>query len=81
MSEQTTVEAIRDALSRVGKSHGDIARELGVDRAVVRGVIYGHLKGARGDAHKVAVALGIKRGVIVDDTTPIIDAIKAAIAA
>jgi gp16 family phage-associated protein len=72
---------IRAALSRIGKTHGDVARELGVDRSIVRGVLYGHLKGLRGDAHKVAVALGMKNGVIVDDTTPIAEAMKAALAA
>jgi gp16 family phage-associated protein len=65
----------------MGKSHSDVARELGVDRAVVRGVLYGSLKGVRGDAHKVAVALGMKDGLIVDEATSIADAIKAAIAA
>lgn len=81
MSNAAGVKAIREALTRIGKSHGDVARELGVDRAVVRGVLYGHLKGARGDAHKVAVALGLKEGVIVDEATTIADAVKAAIAA
>ena len=81
MSTSTDAKVIRDALSRLGKSHSDVARELGVDRAVVRGVLYGHLKGARGDAHKVAVALGIKDGVVVNYAMTITDAIKAAIAA
>jgi gp16 family phage-associated protein len=78
MTKQHNLEAIREALSRIGKSHSDVARELGVDRAVVRGVLYGHLKGARGDAHKVAVALGLKQGFIVDEATTIAEAIKAA---
>lgn len=81
MTTACTPAMIREALSRIGKSHSDVARDLGVDRAVVRGLLYGHLKGARGDAHKVAVALGMKDGVIVDDATPIADAIKAALAA
>lgn len=76
-----TPATIREALSRIGKSHSDVARELGVDRAVVRGVIYGRLKGNRGDAHKVAVALGIKDGVIVDKAMPIAEAVKRALAA
>lgn len=81
MPETASPKAIREALSRLGKSHADVARELGVDRAVVRGVIYGHLKGARGDAHKVAVALGMKRGLVLDDKMTIVEAVKAAIAA
>lgn len=74
-------KVIRETLSRIGKSHSDVARELGVDRTIVRGVLYGHLKGTRGDAHKVAVALGMKDGVIIDDATPIAEAVKAALAA
>lgn len=81
MPKLANPKAIRDALTKLGKSHGDVARELGVDRAVVRGVLYGHLKGARGDAHKVAVALGIKDGVIIDGAMTIADAVKAALAA
>lgn len=81
MSNAQNLEMIRDALLRVGKSHGDLARELGVDRNVVRGVLYGRLKGSRGDAHKVAVALGLKEGVIVGSAMSIADALKAAVAA
>ncbi len=81
MTIARTPEAIREALSRIGKSHADVARELGVERAVVRGVLYGHLKGTRGDAHKVAVALGLKDGLIVNEVMTISDAINAAIAA
>jgi len=81
MPKASSPKVIREALARIGKSHSEVARELGVDRAVVRGVLYGHLKGARGDAHKVAVALGMKDGVIVDDATPIAVAVKAALAA
>ena len=81
MAKALSAIVIREALSRIGKSHSDLARELGVDRTVVRGVLYGRLKGARGDAHKVAVALGMKDGVIVDDHAPVADAIKAVLAA
>lgn len=81
MAKALSAIVIREALSRIGKSHSDVARELGVDRTVVRGVLYGRLKGARGDAHKVAVALGMKDGVIVDDHAPVADAIRAVLAA
>lgn len=81
MAKQLNPKVIREALSRIGKSHSEVARELGVDRTIVRGLLYGHLKGARGDAHKAAVALGMKDGVIVDDALPIAEAIKAALAA
>mgnify|MGYP002078600760 CR=1 FL=1 len=81
MSKVRELKAIRDALARTGTSHADLACELGVPRAIVRGVLYGHLKGARGDAHKVAVALGLKDGLIVADGMSAVDAIKAALAA
>jgi gp16 family phage-associated protein len=77
MANDTRAKAVRDALSRTGKTHADVAAELGVARAVVRGVLYGHLKGDRGDAHKVAVALGLKDGLIVGDGLSIADALKA----
>ena len=78
MPNTPSLEAVRGALSRIGRTHTDVARELGVSRTIVRGVLYGRLKGTRGDAHKVAVALGLKQGVVVEDGMPIADAIRAA---
>jgi gp16 family phage-associated protein len=80
MSDRPNGEAIREALSRVGKSQADIARELNVDISTVRDVISGRLQGRRGDAHKVAVALGLKEGFVVVDGMPICEAIKKAAA-
>lgn len=80
MSECVSLEEAKARLSRIGKTAGDVARELGVSSAIVRGVLDGRFKGARGDAHKVAVALGIKDGVIVEDGMSISDAMKAAAA-
>ena len=74
-------KAIRDSLERMGRTSADIARELNVSPAVVRGVIDGRFKGSRGDAHKVAVALGLKDGVIITDDMPVAMAVKAALAA
>lgn len=81
MANNTNLKAIRESLSRIGKTQSDIARELNVDFSTVQGVMSGRLKGSRGDAHKVAVTLGIKDGVIIAEGTSIADAIKAAIAA
>lgn len=81
MHDVTILEEARCRLSRIGKSTVDVARELGVSKQIVRGVLNGKLKGTRGDAHKVAVALGIKDGIVVDEGVSIADAIKAAIAA
>ena len=81
MANPISLKAIRDSLSRIGKTQSDIARELNVDFSTVQGVMSGRLKGSRGDAHKVAVTLGIKEGVIVGEGISIADAIRAAIAA
>ena len=80
MAATISLEEARDRLSRIGKTAGDVGRELGVSTAIVRGVLNGTFKGAHGDAHKVAVALGIKNGVIVDDRMSIGEAMKAAAA-
>lgn len=75
-----TGEEARARLSRLGKTASDVALELGVSKQIVLGVLNGTFKGARGDAHKVAVALGMKNGIIVDDRMSISDAMKAAAA-
>ena len=77
MSTSITLEEARSRLSRIGKTAVDVARELGVSKQVVRGVLDGKFKDTRGDAHKVAVALGLKDGLIVQDGMSIADAIKA----
>jgi len=77
MSDALSREEVRDRLSRAGKTTVDVAHELNVSPATVRGVIDGRFKGNRGDAHKVAVALGLKVGVIVADDMPIAEALKA----
>ena len=78
MGKALRVEEARASLSRIGKTAVDVARELGVPAIVVRGVLSGKLKGARGDAHKVAVTLGLKDGVIVADDTPLSEAMRIA---
>lgn len=78
MANSLSRSEIRDRLSKIGRTQEDVARELGVDRSVVRGVLSGSLKGTKGDAHKVAVSLGLKEGVIVPKELPIADAMKAA---
>lgn len=43
------------------------ARKNGFDMRLVRGVIYGQIKGKWGESHKIAVALGIKHeGAVCD---------------
>lgn len=56
----------------------EFARHLGVHKQVVYDVLAGRKKGVRGDAHKVAVALGLKKGVIVPPGTDAQAALKEA---
>ncbi|TFY87185.1 DNA-binding protein [Pseudomonas kairouanensis] len=54
-------------LEHQGKSVQAFAREHGVDPATTYQVLAGRKKGRRGEAHKVAVLLGMKEGIIVDE--------------
>lgn len=78
MSDTLSLSEARHRLRAVGKTTVDLARELGVSKGTVRGVLGGRFKGDRGDAHKVAVALGLKIGSVIQDNQPIADAIRAA---
>jgi gp16 family phage-associated protein len=80
MANTTTPKAIREGLSRLGKTHADLAAEIGVKPSIVRGLLYGTLKGRTGEAHKAAVLLGLKDGVIVKDGMSVTEAMKAAAA-
>lgn len=76
MANSDKAKAIRDALSKIGRTPADVAKELGVDPSVVVGVLNGRLKGDRGNTHKVAVFLGLKEGILVDPDTSTADALK-----
>lgn len=80
MSNSANPKAIRETMSRMGKSCSELARELGVDRTIVEGVLSGRLQAKRGKSHKVAVALGLKEGVIIGEGMPIAEAIRKAAA-
>ncbi|WP_288804179.1 AAA family ATPase [uncultured Novosphingobium sp.] len=51
MSDCVSLEEAKARLTYIGKTAGDVARELGVSNAIVRGVLDGRFKGTRGDAH------------------------------
>ncbi|AHF67942.1 MULTISPECIES: DNA-binding protein [Pseudomonas] len=51
-------------LEQQGKSVQEFARENDIDPATTYQVLAGRKKGRRGEAHKVAVLLGMKIGVI-----------------
>lgn len=60
-----TREQVRKELDRKGKSIREWAKEHGLPERTVYEVLAGRKKGVRGDAHRAAVLLGIKDGVIV----------------
>lgn len=59
-----TVEEVRRDLDRRGKSVRQWAREHGLSDRIVYEVLRGRFKGRRGQAHKAAVLLGLKEGVV-----------------
>ncbi|MEX1197824.1 MAG: DNA-binding protein [Pseudohongiellaceae bacterium] len=65
MPHLLTPEQARAILDRQGKSIAEFARENGLDERIVYKILSGEKKGRRGEAHRAAVALGIKAG-----TTP-----------
>lgn len=60
-SRKQALARLRDA----GISIPEWASANGFTAATTKAVLYGHSKGLRGEAHRVAVALGIKSGVVV----------------
>ncbi|WP_333709419.1 DNA-binding protein [Tepidimonas ignava] len=62
--EVKTPEDVKEDLYRRGKSVPEVAREIGVSPRIVYELLRGRIKGRRGQAHKAAVVLGMKRGVI-----------------
>ena len=63
-----TREQARAEFRRTGQSMAAWARAHGVHKETLYSVLKGKKKGERGDAHKVMVLLGIKDGVIDDQT-------------
>lgn len=64
MEHLKTPEQVRADFERRGINVSQWAREHGLKRQAVCDVLSGKSKGKRGDAHKAAVLLGIKDGVI-----------------
>ncbi len=62
-----TIEQARQDLASRGETLSGWARKNGFNPENVRAVVYGNAKGKWGESHKIAVKLGIKQGVIVDD--------------
>lgn len=60
-----TADEARQHLEQQGISVADFARSIELPYSTVYQVITGQKKGRRGDAHRAAVALGMKIGTIV----------------
>ncbi len=63
MNTLRTPEQAREWLDYHGISVSQFAREHGFSRAIVYELLAGRKRGLRGQAHNIAVALGMKRGV------------------
>ncbi|MBI6895268.1 DNA-binding protein [Pseudomonas putida] len=59
-----TPEQARAELLRRGMSIAEFCRTNGLNKNLVSDLLNGRIKGHRGEAHRAAVLLGIKNGVI-----------------
>ncbi len=57
-----STEDVRQELATLGISVSDWARDRGYSPGLVHQVLAGRLKCTRGQSHKVAVSLGLKKG-------------------
>lgn len=65
MTETTkTLQEVRADLDRHGKTIKQIANEIDVPVRIVYELLRGRFKGRRGAAHKAAVLLGLKVGIV-----------------
>lgn len=55
-----TAEEVRQAFLARGLTIADWAKQHGFKQDLVYSVLRGRVRGARGEAHKIAVALGLK---------------------
>ena len=64
MPATLTTEQARAALDRKGVSLAEFSRKNSLNKNLVSDLLNGRKKGLRGEAHRAAVLLGIKDGVI-----------------
>jgi len=64
MPATVTPEQAREALNRRGMSIAEFSRKHDLNKNLVSDLLNGRIKGRRGEAHRAAVLLGIKDGVI-----------------
>ena len=63
---QAALARVRDELENAGLSVAEWARANDFTRATVVDVLLGRRAGHHGEAHRVAIALGLKQGRVVD---------------
>ncbi len=66
VSKKLTREQVREEFDRKGLSVSEWATAHDLPVRTVYAVLAGHNKGCRGAAHRAAVLLGLKDGIIVD---------------
>jgi len=71
-------EAARAALHEAGISIRAVANELGVHHSAVLRVLSSDVPCTRGQAHKIAVALGLKQGVVAPEGLTPSETVRAA---
>lgn len=59
-----TAEEIRGQMDREGTSIADFCRKHRLNKNLVSDLLNGRKKGRRGEAHRAAVLLGLKVGVV-----------------
>ena len=64
MRNLKTAEEVRADLVRLGKTVRQVAKEIDVSERIIFDLLRGRIKGRRGKAHRAAVLLGMKDGVI-----------------
>lgn len=76
MSQQTlkTPSEVRAWLERHGVTVSGWARAHGFPPSVVFAVLSGRTRGRHGQAHRAAVALGLKETALVDEESPLAEA-------
>lgn len=71
MKTRTPAQA-RAWLKAHGIEQNELAKQLGVPRMVIVDLLRGRCKGDRGQAHKAAIALGLKPSPDPNDAPPIV---------
>lgn len=66
MNKLKTTEEAKAWLVYRGITVSQWSRDHGFSQALVREVLAGRKKGLRGQAHNIAIALGLKRGIPTD---------------